>query len=58
MTTSSVSNASLENIRETIGTAIWVNLSMVTIEESEVNKSWPPGPASSPWPPHFAGVWE
>ena len=31
-------NASLENIRETIGTAIQVNLSMVTIEESEVNK--------------------
>lgn len=31
-------NASIENIRETIGTAIQVNLSMVTIEESEVNK--------------------
>ena len=31
-------NASLDNIRSTIGTAIQVNLSMVTIEESEVNK--------------------
>ena len=31
-------NASIDNIRETIDTAIQVNLSMVTIEESEVNK--------------------
>ena len=31
-------NASLDTIRDTIGTAIQVNLSMVTIEESEVNK--------------------
>jgi magnesium transporter len=31
-------NASLDNLRDTIGTAIQVNLSMVAIEESEVNK--------------------
>ena len=31
-------NASLDTSRDTIGTAIQVNLSMVTIEESEVNK--------------------
>ena len=31
-------NTSLDTIRDTIGTAIQVNLSMVTIEENEVNK--------------------
>ena len=31
-------NTSIDRIRDTIGTAIQVNLSMVTIEESEVNK--------------------
>jgi magnesium transporter len=31
-------NASLDTLRDTIGTAIQVNLSMVAIEESEVNK--------------------
>jgi magnesium transporter len=31
-------NASLDNLRDTISTAIQVNLSMVAIEESEVNK--------------------
>ena len=31
-------NASIDTIRDTIGTAIQVNLSMVAIEESEVNK--------------------
>jgi magnesium transporter len=31
-------NASIDNMRDTIGTAIQVNLSMVTIEESEVTK--------------------
>lgn len=31
-------NASIDTIRDTIGTAIQVNLSMVTIEESEVTK--------------------
>ncbi len=31
-------NASLDSIRDTIGTAIQVNLSMVAIEEGEVNK--------------------
>ena len=31
-------NATLDNLRDTIGTAIQVNLSMVAIEESEVNK--------------------
>ena len=31
-------NTSLDTIRDTIGTAIQVNLSMVTIEENEINK--------------------
>lgn len=31
-------NASLDSIRDTIGTAIQVNLSMVTIEETEISK--------------------
>ncbi len=50
-------NASLENLRDTIGTAIQVNLSMVTIEESEVTKrlaAWAGifGVATA-----FAGIW-
>lgn len=50
-------NAGLENIRETIGTAIQVNLSMVAIEETEVNKrlaAWAGifGVATA-----FAGIW-
>jgi magnesium transporter len=31
-------NTSIDAIRDTIGTAIQVNLSMVSIDESEVNK--------------------
>ena len=31
-------NASIDTLRDTIGTAIQVNLSMVTIEETEVTK--------------------
>jgi magnesium transporter len=50
-------NASIDNIRDTIGTAIQVNLSLVTIEESEVNKrlaAWAGifGVATA-----FAGIW-
>ena len=50
-------NARLENIRDTIGTAIQVNLSMVAIEETEVNKrlaAWAGifGVATA-----FAGIW-
>jgi magnesium transporter len=40
-------NGTLGHLRDTIGTAIQVNLSMVTIEESESPSSSPPGPASS-----------
>lgn len=37
-------NGAIDAIRDTIGTAIQVNLSMVTIEESERRPSgWPPG---------------
>lgn len=50
-------NTSIENIRETIGTAIQVNLSMVAIEEGEVTKrlaAWAGifGVATA-----FVGVW-
>ena len=50
-------SARLENIRDTIGTAIQVNLSMVAIEETEVNKrlaAWAGifGVATA-----FAGIW-
>ncbi|MEQ1637228.1 MAG: magnesium and cobalt transport protein CorA [Methylococcales bacterium] len=50
-------NASIDTIRDTIGTAIQVNLSMVTIEESEVTKrlaAWAGifGVATA-----FAGIW-
>ena len=50
-------NASLENIRETIGTAIQVNLSMVTIEESEVNKKLAAWAGIFAVATAFAGVW-
>ena len=50
-------NASLENIRDTIGTAIQVNLSMVTIEESEVNKKLAAWAGIFAVATAFAGVW-
>ncbi len=50
-------NSTLDNLRDTIGTAIQVNLSMVTIEESETTKrlaAWAGifGVATA-----FAGIW-
>ncbi len=50
-------NASLENIRDTIGTAIQVNLSMVTIEESEVNKKLAAWAGIFAVATAFAGIW-
>src|SRR5664279_568794 len=50
-------NASLDNIRDTIGTAIQVNLSMVTIEESEVNKKLAAWAGIFAIATAFAGVW-
>jgi len=50
-------NSSLENIRETIGTAIQVNLSMVTIEESEVNKKLAAWAGIFAVATAFAGIW-
>jgi magnesium transporter len=50
-------NASLENIRETIGTAIQVNLSMVTIEENEVNKRLAAWAGIFAVATAFAGIW-
>lgn len=50
-------NASLDNIRETIGTAIQVNLSMVTIEESEVNKKLAAWAGIFAVATAFAGIW-
>ena len=50
-------NASLDNIRDTIGTAIQVNLSMVTIEESEVNKKLAAWAGIFAIATAFAGIW-
>jgi magnesium transporter len=50
-------NASIDTIRDTIGTAIQVNLSMVTIEESEVNKRLAAGAAIFAVATTFAGIW-
>lgn len=50
-------NASLDNIRDTIGTAIQVNLSMVTIEESEVNKRLAAWAGIFAVATAFAGIW-
>ena len=49
--------ASLESIRDTIGTAIQVNLSMTAIEESEVNKRLAAWAAIFAICTAFAGVW-
>ncbi len=50
-------NASLDTIRDTIGTAIQVNLAMVTIEESEVNKRLAAWAGIFAVATAFAGIW-
>ncbi|MFA9219148.1 MAG: magnesium/cobalt transporter CorA [Sphingomonadaceae bacterium] len=50
-------SAGLDNIRDTIGTAIQVNLSMVAIEEGEVNKRLAAWAAIFAVCTAFAGVW-
>jgi magnesium transporter len=50
-------NAAIDTMRETIGTAIQVNLSMVTIEESEVNKKLAAWAAIFAVATAFAGIW-
>lgn len=51
------SNATLEALRETIGTAIQVNLSMVTIEESETTKRLAAWAGIFAVATAFVGVW-
>lgn len=50
-------NTSIETIRDTISTAIQVNLSMVAIEESEVNKRLAAWAAIFAIATAFAGIW-
>ncbi len=50
-------NTTLDTIRDTIGTAIQVNLSMVTIEESEVNKRLAAWAAIFAVATAFVGIW-
>jgi magnesium transporter len=50
-------NASLDTIRDTIGTAIQVNLSMVAIDDGEVNKRLAAWAAIFAVFTAFAGVW-
>ena len=50
-------NTSIENIRDTITTAIQVNLSLVAIEESEVNKRLAAWAAIFAVATAFAGIW-
>lgn len=50
-------NTSIDTIRDTIGTAIQVNLSMVTIEESEVNKRLAAWAGIFAVATAFAGIW-
>ena len=50
-------NTSIETIRETISTAIQVNLSMVAIDESEVNKRLAAWAAIFAVATAFAGIW-
>lgn len=50
-------NAAVDTIRETIATAIQVNLSMVTIEESEVNKKLAAWAGIFAMAAAFAGIW-
>ncbi len=50
-------NASLDSLRDTIGTAIQVNLSMVTIEESEITKRLAAWAGIFAVATAFAGIW-
>ena len=50
-------NASVDSIRDTIGTAIQVNLSMVAIDEGEVNKRLAAWAAIFGVATAFVGVW-
>jgi magnesium transporter len=50
-------NTSIDTIRDTIATAIQVNLSMVTIDESEVNKRLAAWAAIFAVATAFAGIW-
>jgi magnesium transporter len=50
-------NASIDGIRETVATAIQVNLSMVAIDESEVNKRLAAWAAIFAVATAFVGVW-
>ncbi|MES2071295.1 MAG: magnesium/cobalt transporter CorA [Pseudomonadota bacterium] len=50
-------NTSIETIRDTISTAIQVNLSMVAIDESEVNKRLAAWAAIFAVATAFAGIW-
>jgi magnesium transporter len=50
-------NASIDTIRDTIGTAVQVNLSMVTIEESEMTKRLAAWAGIFAVATAFAGIW-
>ncbi|MEP6773919.1 MAG: CorA family divalent cation transporter, partial [Polaromonas sp.] len=50
-------NALIDNMRDTIGTAIQVNLAMVTIEESEVTKKLAAWASIFAVSTAFAGIW-
>lgn len=50
-------NTSIDTIRDTIGTAIQVNLSLVAIDESEVNKRLAAWAAIFAVATAFAGIW-
>ena len=50
-------NGSLDGIRDTVGTAIQVNLAMVTIEESDVNKRLAAWAGIFAVATAFAGIW-
>jgi magnesium transporter len=50
-------NATIDSVRDTIGTAIQVNLSMVTIEENEVNKKLAAWAGIFAVITAFAGIW-
>ena len=50
-------NISIDTIRDTISTAIQVNLSMVAIDESEVNKRLAAWAAIFAVATAFAGIW-
>lgn len=50
-------NASIDSIRDTIGTAIQVNLSMVSIDENEVNKRLAAWAAIFAVATAFVGIW-